>query len=59
MHRVELKAFYPLRHHTYYFSVPNAPCGVESESKTVFETKDGKVPNAPCGVERTISFDQY
>jgi hypothetical protein len=34
--------------------VPNAPCGVESCLKIVNLVHDEIVPNAPCGVERRI-----
>ncbi len=51
MHRVELKVFQKLAFAYYYF-VPNAPCGVESNNRSNMASANYTVPNAPCGVER-------
>jgi len=52
MHRVELKAYMEANSPLEEWSVPNAPCGVESHKRGLALVVEGKnVPNAPCGVE--------
>ncbi len=60
MHRVELKASLA-RRRLLPFSVPNAPCGVESRQYASDNLHNYKVvPNAPCGVERrALEFNRY
>ena len=53
MHRVELKVRSPCLYENETYTVPNAPCGVESLGLLIFGiVAVFSVPNAPCGVER-------
>ncbi len=51
MHRVELKDCRKNILIDLIGSVPNVPCGVESQAGASQKAGQGAVPNVPCGVE--------
>ena len=65
MYRVELKVINLLRELFLFSSVPNVPCGVESQRAVLKRLPKRRVPNVPCGVERPFAgkyrdgFDEF